>query len=320
MNCDVSIVIPIYNEELNLDELVSRLAETLSSTNYIFEVIVVNDGSSDNSWKKIISLSTKYNFLKGIDLAGNYGQTIALRAGFEASQGEIIIAMDGDLQHNPEDVPRFVELMHQGYDMVGGYKEERPELGFKKWISNTAHFIIQKISGVKMKYFGATFKAYRRYQLDNLNFLGDATRFMGALVLRKGMRFTEIPLKINERKAGTSNYKFSNVIFEVILDLIFLKFFLTYMHKPFRLFGVVGIASFLIGLFLIGGILFGFFFLGLKIKENYLAEFLFSIFLIILGFMFFGFGVIAEVGIYNYFLKKNNTLYNIRSKTNNAGS
>lgn len=316
MNCSVSIVIPIYNEELNLEELVFRIFQTLEYAEYVYEVIVINDGSSDSSWEKIINLSAKYNLLRGIDLAGNYGQTIALRAGFEAAYGEIIIAMDGDLQHNPEDIPRFVELIQKGYDMVGGYKEERPEVGIKKWLSNSAHLIIQMISGVKLKYFGATFKAYRKYLLNNSNFVGDSTRFMGALVLRKGMKFTEIPLKINERKAGNSNYKFGNVIFEVVLDLIFLKFFLTYMHKPFRLFGVIGIASFIVGLCLILAILFGFAFCGINIKENYLAEFLFSIFLIVLGFMFFGFGIIAEIGVYNYFLKKNDTLYNIRSKTN----
>lgn len=312
----LSVVVPIYNEEGNIKELVERLQTTLIQENRAFEIILINDGSSDKSWEIIQRLAFTIPELKAIDLAGNFGQTVALRAGFEAAMGNVIIAMDGDLQHSPEDIPRFMKLIDEGYEMVGGYKEERPEGFFKKMMANTAHYIIYKISGINMKYFGATFKAYNSYLLKNTNFLGDATRFMGAVVVRKGIKFIEIPIKINKRVAGSSNYKFINTIFEVILDLIFLKFFLSYMHKPFRIFGVIGILNFLLGTIVLAAILFGAVFFKIEIKADYFAEFLFSIFLILIGFTFISFGVIAEIGVYNYFLKKNSNLYNVRSRLN----
>jgi glycosyltransferase involved in cell wall biosynthesis len=220
----ISVVIPIYNEEKNIAELCSRLHQVLSSLPYAFEIILVNDGSTDDSARILAEMSVIFSELKGIDLAGNYGQTIALRAGFELAKGDVIIAMDGDLQHDPADIVRFMKKMEEGYDLVGGAKEKRPDGWLKSKLSAMAHKLISKLAQVDMSYFGATYKAYRSYLLKQTNLLGDSHRFLGAIVARKGIRYTEIPITIYERLHGTSNYKM-NKVWKVLLDLIFLKFF-----------------------------------------------------------------------------------------------
>ena len=307
----VSIIAPVYNEEESIGELVASVHEAMKNTNYSYELILVNDGSTDQSWKVITQLSTSYPSLRGIDLAGNHGQTIALRAGIEKAKGSIIVAMDGDLQHNPAYIPSFIEKIEEGYDMVGGAKEKRPDGFFKSFLSSFAHSLICKISGVKLQYFGATFKAYRSYLLKNTNLLGDSHRFLGALVVRKGVKYIELPIEIQERKYGKSNYRLSKV-FLVVLDLLFLKFFISYINKPFRFFGTLGGITFLSGLFgcayMIGGSIFS----DVNIKESYIAEFMFSVFLMLIGAIFLSFGIIAEIGVYNYFLKGNKSPYSIR--------
>src|SRR6478735_5616491 len=209
MRKHVSIVIPIYNESASLNELVRRINDAMCRTDYQYDIILVNDGSQDNSWKVLTQLAKADAHVIALDLAGNYGQTIALRAGFEMAKGEVIIAMDGDLQHDPDYIPLFLDYIEEGYDMVSGSKSSRPEGKFRGFMSNFAHGLICKISGVKLDYFGATFKAYRSYLLKRSNMLGDAHRFLGAIVARKGVRVKEIPMHIHERVHGTSNYNWT---------------------------------------------------------------------------------------------------------------
>ncbi|MBC7450137.1 MAG: glycosyltransferase family 2 protein [Cytophagales bacterium] len=311
----ISVVIPLYNEERNIPELCSRLHQVLITLPYTFEIILVNDGSSDNSATTIKDMCAVFEEIKGIDLAGNFGQTIALRAGIELSKGDVVIAMDGDLQHDPKDIIRFMEKMEEGYDLVGGSKEKRPDGWIKSRTSSIAHKMISKLANVEMSYFGATFKAYRSYLLKNTNLLGDSHRFLGAIVARKGIRYTEIPITIHERMYGVSNYKM-NKIWKVLLDLVFLKFFISYIKKPFRLFGSMGITMLLIGLIGVICIIAGNFLLSFNIKEDYLAEFLFSIALTITGVLFLSIGALAEIGVYNYFSQKKISPYTVRTIIN----
>lgn len=307
----VSIVVPFFNEEGNIEELANQVTRVMSASGYPYELIMVNDGSNDLTWFHMQSVVVTYPNVIALDLAGNYGQTIALRAGFEKASGEIIVAMDGDLQHDPVYIPQFLKHIENGYDMIGGSKAKRPEGKLKGFLSNTAHALICRLTGVKMQYFGATFKVFRSYLLKNSNMLGDAHRFLGALVARKGIRYMEVPIDILERNSGTSKYKWSKA-FYVLLDLIFLKFIVSYIRKPFRLFGVAGLVSFLSGA---GGAMFyilGSVFANFNIKENYLAEFLFSLTLIMIGAIFLSFGIIAEIGVYNYFSKNSLPPYNVR--------
>lgn len=307
----ISIVVPFYNEEGNVEELVKQVTSTMQATGYLYELILVNDGSVDQTWFRMQKASVHDPNVIALDLAGNYGQTIALRAGFEKSKGDVIVAMDGDLQHDPKYIPEFLTYIEKGYDMVGGSKASRPDGMIRSALSSLAHSIICRLTKVKLQYFGATFKVFRRYLLENSNMLGDAHRFLGALVARKGIRYIEIPIDIHERNSGKSKYKWNKVFF-VILDLIFLKFIVSYIRKPFRLFGIAGLFAFLVGaagaLYYIAGSMF----FDFNIKENYLAEFLFSLTLLLIGAIFLSFGIIAEIGVYNYFSRNSVPPYNIR--------
>ncbi len=313
----VSIIAPMYNEVANVEEMAGEITQAMTGLDYDYEVFFVNDGSSDETWQQIEKLAAQDARINGIDLAGNYGQTIGLRTGLEHSRGDIIIFMDGDLQHDPADIPRFLDKLEEGYDMVGGAKASRPENWFKSNLSRFAHWMICRISGVKMSYFGGTFRVYRRYLLDNINLLGDTHRFLGAIIARKGIKHTEIPIKIRERKAGKSSYNLKKV-YLVIVDLIFLKFTISYMNKPFRLFGVTGGLMFLFGLIPTIYLLIGSVFFNFNIRDDYIAEFLFAIFMMIIGLFLVSFGLIAEIGIYNYFSQGNNNPYSIRKTTKNS--
>lgn len=310
----ISIVIPTYNEVGNITILYHEITSVMQSTDYDYEVLFINDGSVDNSWKTIEELSKTDKHIRGIDLAGNYGQTLALRTGFELAQGDVIIAMDGDLQHDPKYIPDLMAKMEEGYEIVGGSKQVRPEGFFKTLLANFAHFTISRMTGVKMRYFGATFKAYRSYLLRDVNMMGDTHRYLGAIVARKGVKYTEVPIEIRSRGAGKSNYSIKKV-FYVIVDLIFLKFSVSYMSKPFRLFGVAGGILLLTGLVPMAYYLISALFFNLDIHSHRLAEFLFTIFLTVFGLLLISFGFIAEIGIHNQYTRDESSPYKIRQTT-----
>ncbi len=310
----ISIVVPIYNEEGNITTLYQEITTAMQSMKYNYEVLFISDGSIDNSWEKLDELSKADQHIRGIDLAGNYGQTLALRTGFELAKGDVIIAMDGDLQHDPKYIPELIAKMEAGYEIVGGSKQVRPEGVFKSLLANLAHFTISRMTGVKMKYFGATFKAYRSYLLKDVNMLGDTHRYLGAIVARKGVKYTEIPIEIRSRGAGKSNYSIKKV-FYVVVDLIFLKFSVSYMSKPFRLFGVVGGVILLAGLLPMAYYLMSAAFFNLDIHSHRLAEFLFTIFLTLFGLLLISFGLIAEIGIQNQYTRDASSPYKIRQTT-----
>jgi glycosyltransferase involved in cell wall biosynthesis len=310
----ISIVIPTYNEVGNITTLYHEITSAMQLMNYEYEVLFINDGSIDNSWLKIDELSKNDEHIRGIDLAGNYGQTLALRTGFELAKGDVIIAMDGDLQHDPKYIPDLIAKIEEGYEIVGGSKKARPEGFFKTLLANFAHFTISRMTGVKMKYFGATFKAYRSYLLKDVNMLGDTHRYLGALVARNGVKYTEVPIEIRSRGAGKSNYSIKKV-FYVIVDLIFLKFSVSYMSKPFRLFGVVGGIILLTGIVPMTYYLISALFFNLDIHSHRLAEFLFAIFLTLFGLLLISFGFIAEIGIHNQYTREDSSPYKIRQTT-----
>ncbi len=305
---------PVHNEAHSLRKLSEKVHAVLDNQTYRYELIFVNDGSKDRSWEIIQELSQNNRRIKGIDLAGNYGQTMALRAGIEKAKGDVVVAMDGDLQHDPIYIPQFLQLIEEGYDMVGGYKETDSRSTSTALLSKIAHWLICQLSGVRLKYFGATFRAYRTYLLKQSHLMGDSHRFLAALLSRKGIRQTEIPIRIEDRIHGKSNYSWKK-IFIILPDLIFLKFIVSFMNKPFRLFGSIGAVSFLSGFFLsillIGLSLFS----SANIKEEYISEFIFSLISMTLGAILLCFGIVAEIGVHTYFLKSNRSPYCIREQT-----
>ena len=307
----VSIVVPLYNEEENVRPLATQIAAVMTTHGLPYELLLIDDGSDDQTWAAIAAIAAENPAVVGIGLAGNFGQTLSLRAGFERARGGIVVAMDGDLQHDPAYLPQFVALIREGYDLVGGAKATRPEGRAHALVATAAHRLIAALSGVHLHYFGATYKAYRSYLLRDAELLGDAHRFLGALLVRKGIRYCEFPIEIRERQHGTSNYRLSKA-FVVAVDLVMLRFFLRYSRKPFRLFGVLGLLSLGAGLLATGTLLASSLFFGINISRRFPMEFIFSLFLVMGGIFLICFGLLAEIGTHTYYARRNRPPYVVR--------
>ena len=313
----VSIVVPLYNEEDNVRPLTTQIAAVMTTHGLAYELLLIDDGSDDQTWAGITAVAAENPAVVGISLAGNFGQTLSLRAGFERAKGGIVVAMDGDLQHDPAYLPQFVARIRAGYDMVGGAKAKRPEGRAHSLLANSAHKLISVLSGVQLDYFGATYKAYRSFLLQDAELLGDAHRFLGALLVRKGIRYCEFPIEIRERQHGTSKYHLSKA-FLVVVDLVMLRFFLRYSRKPFRLFGVLGLLSLGAGLLATSALLVGSLFFGVNISHRFPMEFIFSLFLIMGGDFLICFGLLAEIGTHTYYARRNRPPYVVRQELRQA--
>jgi glycosyltransferase involved in cell wall biosynthesis len=307
----VSIVVPVHNEQDSVRPLAEQIDEVMTTHGLTYELLLVNDGSDDQTWARITALASENPAVIGIDLAGNYGQTLSLRAGFERARGDIVVAMDGDLQHDPAYLPQFVGYIREGYDMVSGAKAKRPDGRAHSLLANTAHKVISLLSGVQLEYFGATYKAYRRYLLRNVELLGDSHRFLGALVAQRGIRYREFPIEVHQRQFGTSHYGLGKALV-VVVDLVMLRFFLRYSRKPFRLFGVLGIMTLAVGLLATTGLLVSSIFFGINISHRFPMEFIFSLFLIMSGIFLICFGLLAEIGTHAYYARRNRAPYVVR--------
>ena len=253
---ELSVVIPIYNEEENLPILYDKLKKVLDSLGKSYEIIFVNDGSTDRSWEIIKDLSEKDPHVVGVNFRRNFGQTAAMSAGFETARGDIIITMDGDLQNDPEDIPKLLEVLDQGYDIVSGWRKDRKDAFISRTLpSRIANWLISKVTGVHLHDYGCSLKAYRAEVAKNLDFYGEMHRFLPALSKAIGAKVTEIPVKHHPRIYGKSKYGISRT-FKVLLDLILVKFLLDYRTKPLRILGGWGAVLLLIGavilLYLVG--------------------------------------------------------------------
>jgi glycosyltransferase involved in cell wall biosynthesis len=234
---DCSVVVPLYNESPVVEELYDRLSKVMGETGLEYELIFIDDGSSDDTLSKAEALAEKDGRVVIVELRRNFGQTPALAAGFDHSRGKIIISMDGDLQHLPEEIPNFLEKIDAGYDVVSGWREKRVDnFLLRKVPSRIANWIASKISGVDIHDFGTTFKAYRREIIKELRLYGEMHRFIPALLAATGVKIIEIPIKNVERPHGQSNYGIGRT-FRVALDLITIRFLLSYLTRPLHFFG-----------------------------------------------------------------------------------
>jgi glycosyltransferase involved in cell wall biosynthesis len=233
----VSIVVPFHNEEGNVTELYARLHTVMESTNWGYQFVFVDDGSADHTFKLLSELAEIDPHVTVVRLRRNFGQTAALAAGFTHSNSEYVIAMDGDLQHNPGEIPRFLEKLEEGYDIVSGWRKRRIDnLWLRKIPSRCANWLMAKLSGVDIHDFGTTFKAYRRELLSQLPLYGEMHRFIPALASWYGASICEIPIQNDNRKHGVSHYNLSRT-FRVLFDLITIRFLLQYMSRPLHFFG-----------------------------------------------------------------------------------
>src|SRR5215469_9676131 len=209
MNRKYSIVVPLYNEAANVTPLYVRLTRVMEGLDEPYELVFVDDGSRDMTVGALSSIAENDSRVKVVVLRRNFGQTAALKAGFDAARGEVIISMDGDLQHDPEEIPSFVGKLEEGYDIVSGWRAQRRDWWLTRRLpSRIANWLVAKLSGVALHDFGTTFKAYRREVIQNVQLYGDLHRFIPALAAWSGARITEIPIKNPARRTVKSNYGF----------------------------------------------------------------------------------------------------------------
>ena len=239
---ELSVVVPVYNEEENVNPLCQELTEALSGK-FGYELIFVDDGSDDSSFSALRNLQEKDHRLRIIRFRKNFGQTAALSAGFAHVRGDIVIALDADRQNDPADIPKMVEKIHEGYDVVSGWRKKRHDHTVRRLIpSKIANWMIAKVTRVKLHDFGCTLKAYRREILEEVNLYGEMHRFLPALANWSGARICEIVVNHRPRTAGQAKYGLSRT-FKVILDLITVKFLGSFSTKPIYIFGGLGLAS-----------------------------------------------------------------------------
>lgn len=240
----VSITIPVYNEENTIVELYQRILDVLDNKEYDFEIIFVNDGSSDNSRKIMNDLADRDSRVQAIHFTRNFGQTAAMMAGFDFSDGDIIVPMDADLQNDPEDIPRLLDKLEEGYDVCSGWRKNRQDSFIKRnFVSRVANTLISKISGVKLKDYGCTMKAYRRDVIKGVRLYGEMHRFIPIYASWEGAKIAEIPVKHHPREHGESSYGLERTM-KVILDLIVVTFLDNYAQKPIYVFGGFGFVCF----------------------------------------------------------------------------
>src|SRR5215469_896870 len=238
-----SIVIPLHNEQENVTDLYDRLKAVMEMNGESFEMVLVDDGSSDDTFQLLREIAGVDSRVTVVRLRRNFGQTSALAAGFDHARGEYIIAMDGDLQHDPADIPLFLEKIGEGHDIVSGWRKQRIDnLWLRRIPSRCANWLMAKLSGVDIHDFGTTFKAYRREILEQVPLYGELHRFIPALASWHGASIIEVPIRNVNRERGLSHYGISRT-FRVFFDLITIRFLLRYLSRPLHFFGSLGMIS-----------------------------------------------------------------------------
>ena len=309
---ELSIVVPIYNEEGNIDRLYEELTAALLEVGRAYEVVAINDGSSDGSYDLLNKAQAKDSRWHIIHFRRNFGQTAAMAAGFDAARGEIVITIDADLQNDPSDIQRILDKFAEGYDIVSGWRQDRKEPLFLRRIpSMIANRIISRTTGIRLHDYGCTLKAYHFDVVKSVRLYGELHRFIPALASQMGVRVAELPVKDRARRWGSSKYGFSRT-FKVILDLIAVVFLLSYFNRPLYVFGAAG---FVVGLV---GTLLGLYLTVFKLlTENKIGErplLQLAVLLIVLGVQFISTGIVADMIMRTYHESQHKPIYFIRER------
>jgi glycosyltransferase involved in cell wall biosynthesis len=307
----LSVVIPIHNEEPALLPLYDRLTRVLEAIQKPYEVLFVDDASTDRSFDLLANLAETDGRLKVIRLRRNFGQTAALAAGFDEAQGEVIISLDGDLQHEPEDIPALLAKIEEGYDIASGWRKNRLDNAMTRKIpSRIANWLMSKASGVDLRDFGTTFKAYRAEILKDINLYGELHRFIPALASFYGARVAEVPIRNSPRASGGSHYGLGRT-FKVLFDIITIRFLLKYFTRPMHFFGMLGLAGVTVG----GGIL-GYIavykLLGNEIAIQHGPLMVAGALLFLTGLLMFCTGLLGELLMRTYFESQGRRIYAVR--------
>ncbi len=308
----LSVVIPVYNEEESIDILHQETVDAVAGLYRDFEIIMVNDGSPDNSMEKLRALHQKDQRVKVINFRKNFGQSTAISAGFDHCQGDIIVTLDGDLQNDPADIPMIVDKILEGNDMVNGWRKDRKDKFFtKKLPSYFGNKLVSFITKVKLHDYGCSMRGFTRAVVKNLTLYGEMHRYIPAIASKMGIKFIEVPVNHRARRFGKSQYGLSRT-FRVVLDLISLKYLLSFSHRPLQIFGGLGIV--MIGIGFLSGLYLTYvkYFLDEAISGRPLL--FLTVLALFLGVQLITLGLIAEMltRIYHEGLKKN--VYAIREK------
>jgi glycosyltransferase involved in cell wall biosynthesis len=307
---DLSLVIPVYNEADNLRPLCQRICEALAATNWTYEVVMIDDGSTDDSAQILTCLHAEDPHLKVLRFRRNFGQTAALAAGFAYAHGEVIVSLDGDLQNDPLDIPRLVAKLNEGYDLVSGWRINRQDPFLRRRLpSQIANWLISLTTRVKLHDYGCTLKAFRRDVAKELKLYGEMHRFIPALAGDLGARIIELPVTHHPRQRGRSKYGLIRTLW-VMLDLLTVKFLSNYATRPSHLFGLCGLLAVLLGgaITLLLGIQKVFF--GVRLADRPLL--LLGVLLVVIGVQFVTLGLIGEMLARTYHESQEKPIYWIK--------
>ena len=310
----ISIVVPIYNESENITLLINEIFDVMGKHKLDFELIIVNDGSVDNTINVLETISLEKR-LKVINLRKNYGQTAALAAGFDNSNGEIIVTLDGDLQNDPNDIPHLVTKINEGYDLICGWRFERKDKLLNRRIpSKIANRLIGNVTGIFLHDYGCSLKAFKREIIQDIKLYGELHRFLPVLANIEGAKIQEIKVNHRKRKYGYSKYGIDRT-FRVLMDLLTVWFMNKFLTRPMYVFGFIGIIS-IISSFIISSYLIVLKFFGENIGSRPLL--IFALILGIAGVQLFSFGLLGELLMRTYHESQNRPIYRVRDIKSNA--
>jgi glycosyltransferase involved in cell wall biosynthesis len=311
---NVSVVVPIFNERENILALYRQLHHVLEATNRTYEILVVDDGSTDGSFEQLRALAEADDHLKVVRFRRNYGQTAAMQAGLQMANGDIVITVDGDLQNDPADIPLLVAKIEEGYDLVHGWRKDRQDAFLSRRLpSLLANWLISRATRFPIHDLGCTLKAIRREVAQELELYGEMHRFIPILAHQRGARCLEVVTRHHARQFGKSKYGISRTL-RVLLDLITVKYVLDYFPSPMKLFGLLGVLA---GL---GGFLAGFGTVAMKflgrvdMTGNPLL--LLTVFLLMAGLQFLSLGLLGEVSARIYYGMQSKQNYAVRELVN----
>jgi glycosyltransferase involved in cell wall biosynthesis len=311
---EVSVVIPVFNEEANIRPLYSQLKQILEDLGRSYEIVVVDDGSTDGSLEVLRQLCKEDRSLKVVRLRRNFGQTAAFSAGFDQASGDVVVTLDADLQNDPEDIPLLLAKIEEGYDVVSGWRKSRKDPFLtRRFPSVVANLLISQVTGVKLHDHGCSLKAYRREVVDNINLYGELHRFIPALASWMGISLAEVPIAHHARRFGKSKYGLSRT-FRVILDLLTVRFLLSYSTRPIHIFGSLGLLTAFVGSIIVGYLGYVRLVLQRSIAERPLL--LLGILLLVVGVQFITMGLLGELVVRTYHETRNRPIYVVREILN----
>jgi glycosyltransferase involved in cell wall biosynthesis len=311
---DISVFLPVYNEQDNIEQLDFSLSDALAKLGRRYEIIYVDDGSTDQSLAKLRKIAARDHRVRIVSLRRNYGQTAAMSAGIDHARGQILIPMDADLQNDPADISRLLEKLDEGYDVVSGWRKDRKDRWLTRRLpSQVANRLVASLSGVHLHDFGCSLKAYRRDALTGVKLYGEMHRFIPIYAGWAGARVTETPVTHHPRAAGQSKYGLSRTI-KVLFDLITIKFLSSYLTKPLYLFGTAGAICLLISFLTFALSLYYRFVEGVHLNRMPLATL--SMIMFAMGVQFIFMGLLAEMIVRTYHESQDKPTYLVRERIN----